>query len=129
MSLLQTMDSASPIMYILINADLKLSVGQIAAQTAHIVHLIIDENIRNGYESYPVPESYVTYMKWCQNPITIVKKTSEEKLNELLKIPGARYFYDDVYNKQTKQKSSQLTIVGFSPSCILTDTMNDYELL
>ena len=123
------MNHISPIMYIVINTDLKLSVGQIVAQTAHIVHLIIEENIRSAYESYPVPESYATYMKWCQNPVTIVKKASEEKLNELLKMSEARYFYDNVYNKQTKQKSSQLTIVGFYPSCVLTDMMNDYELL
>lgn len=117
------------VMYILINSDLKLSVGQIVAQTAHIVHIIIEENIRNGYESYPVPDSYIEYMKWCSNPITIVKKASEIELKKLLILPGAKHFYDDIFSKQTKQKSSQLTIVGFSPSRILTDIMNDCELL
>lgn len=117
------------IMYILINADLKLSVGQIAAQIAHIVHIIVEENVRNAYESYPIPESYVEYMKWCSNPITIVKKAPEEELRKLLILPGAKYFYDDIFSKQTKQKSSQLTIIGFNPSSILTDTMNAYDLL
>lgn len=117
------------IMYILINADLKLSVGQIAAQTAHIVHIIVEENIRNAYELYPITESYVEYMKWCSNPITIVKKAPEEELRKLLILPGAKYFYDDIFSKQTKQKSSQLTIIGFNPSSILTDTMKDYDLL
>jgi hypothetical protein len=116
-------------MYILINADLKLSVGQIAAQTAHIVHIIVEENVRTAYESYPVPESYVEYIKWCLNPITIVKKAPQEELQKLLDLPGAKYFYDDIFSKQTKQKSSQLTIIGFNPSSVLTDTMNDYELL
>lgn len=122
------MDTA-PVMYILINSSLKLSVGQCAVQTAHVVHLIVEENIRTAYESYPVPPSYLTYLKWCRCPTTIVKKASEEKLIELLKMDEVKCIYDDIYNKQTKQKSLQLTAIGFYPSEILTTIMNDYELL
>jgi peptidyl-tRNA hydrolase len=118
-----------PIMYIIVNSDLKLTVGQVASQVAHIVHLIVEENMQNAYESYPVPESYVTYLKWRYNPVTIVKKASEEQLNELLNTDGAKSFHDETYNKQTKMKSQHLTVVGFSPSCTLEPTMNLYDLL
>ena len=116
-------------MYIVVNSDLKLSVGQIAAQVSHVTHLIVDEIIRTGYESYPVPESYIKYMNWCKNNITIVKKATEVQLLELSKMESARYFYDDIYSKKTQYKNNCLTIVGFLPLSINADMLFEYDLL
>jgi len=114
-----------PVMIIVVNADLKLTKGQIASQTAHIVHHMVEKNVRSAYETYPVPLSYKTYLKWCDNPIVIVKCATTVQLNQLSTCPLCHSFYDDVFIKQTKQKSHHLTVVGFSPGVNLQTEIDD----
>ncbi len=118
-----------PTMYLVVNRDLKLSMGQTAAQIAHIVQSITEEIIRSAYENYPVPESYVTYMQWRPNAVVIVKKATEEQLIDLKQLDNSRSFDDVVYHKKSNTKSDHLTVVGFLPSCDLDELMKKYDLL
>ncbi len=115
-----------PVMYIFVNNDLKMTKGKIASQVGHVVQLITEEIIRQGYEITPTPESYFTYMKWKNNCTKIVKKASATELQLLIKMKGARYIIDD---GQTQVPANSLTVVGFYPSAELNDFFKNYKLL
>jgi peptidyl-tRNA hydrolase len=114
------------VMYIVVNADLDMGKGKIASQVGHVVQLITEEIIRTGYESRPLPESYLTYMKWRTNCTKIVLKATESQMNELMKMKEARYIIDD---GQTQVKPNSLTVLGFFPSAKLGDVVKDFKLL
>jgi hypothetical protein len=116
-------------MYIVINSDINLTIGQACAQTSHVTHLIIDEIVRSVYESSPVPEYYIKYLEWCIEPTTIIKKVTNDQLMELKKLPYTKYFYDDIYDKKSGTKHNYLTVVGFYPGCITNDAMKKFNLL
>ena len=111
--------------YIVINSDLKLSKGHISAQVSHITHTIIDEIVRIGYEEPIIPNTYTQYIKWCKNPITIIKKTSELELYELQKLEFAKSYSDNIPN----HNNNVLTSVGFFPGCVDESIMNKFKLL
>ena len=114
-------------MYIFINNDLNMTSGKIASQTGHIVHLIVDELVRNGYEKFPVSNEYKNYMIWTRNCTKIVLKATTEQLMELMKLPNARSFTDSGPTTQVEQNS--LTVVGFLPCNTMADIIKDYKLL
>lgn len=116
-----------PKMYIFVNSDLKMTSGKIASQTGHIVHLIVDELVRNGYEKFPTSNEYKTYMTWTRNCTKIVLKATTEQLLELMKLPNARAFTDTGPTTQVEQNS--LTAIGFFPCNTMTDIIKDYTLL
>jgi len=116
-------------MYLVINKSCHLTTGQIAAQTAHIVHLMVDEIVRSSYEMYPVPEYYLKYLTWCTNPIVIVKKATIDELSRLNTEPHIKHFYDDVYDKKTNQWYNHLTVIGFYPGYAPEEHMNNFDLL
>lgn len=114
------------VMYILVNKDLEMTKGKICSQVSHLTQLIVEEIIRQGYEMYPPPESYITYMKWKSNCTKIILKASEKELRELIKNHNARYIIDD---GQTQVKPNSLTVVGFFPSSEMDEVIKDFKLL
>jgi len=72
-----------PVMYVLINSDLKMREGKIAAQVGHVVHMITDKIIHDIYETIPVPEYCLQYIQWCKKPTLIILRASEPQLNEI----------------------------------------------
>lgn len=115
-----------PVMYIVINNDLKMEKGKIASQACHVTQLITEEIIRSGYETHPPPQSYMTYMKWKKNCVKIVLKATESELIKLSKMSNARYIIDD---GQTQVAPNSLTVVGFYPSIDMNETLKNYKLL
>jgi PTH2 family peptidyl-tRNA hydrolase len=115
-----------PVMYIFVNSDLKMTKGKIASQVGHVVQLITEEIIRQGYESTPTPESYFIYMKWKQNCTKIIKKANSRQLQLLIAMKEARYIIDD---GQTQVPPNSLTVVGFYPSAELHEVFQNYKLL
>jgi len=115
-----------PVMYIFVNSDLKMTKGKVASQVAHVVQLITEEIIRDGYENHPPSESYMTYMKWRTNPVKIIKKANTIELIDLARIKQARQIIDD---GQTQVKPNSLTVVGFFPSSKMTEFVKEYKLL
>jgi peptidyl-tRNA hydrolase len=116
-----------PKMYIFINSDLDMTSGKIASQTGHVVHLIVDELVRTGYEKFPMSEECKTYMKWNRNCIKIVLKANTEQLKELLKLPNSRAFIETGQTTQVEQNS--LTAIGFFPGALSQDDVKGYKLL
>lgn len=114
------------VMYIFVNKDLNMTKGKTCSQVAHLTQTIVEEIIRTGYETYPVPESYFTYMKWRTNCTKIILGASEEQLKEIIKWPESRYIIDD---GQTQVNPGSLTCVGFPPNSKMKEIVKDYKLL
>lgn len=113
------------IFYIIVNSDLKMTNGQIAAQISHLTQIITEEIIRAGYENFNTPKYYINYMKWKKNPITIILKASETELIKLLDEPDVRFFYDS--GKRLGENC--LTTIGFFPSDVYQDRFSSFQLL
>ena len=114
-------------MYIFINSDLGMSPGKIASQVGHIVHIIVDELVRNGYEIYPPTEEYMNYAIWSKNCTKIVLKATTSELNELKTLNNARYFIDS--GQTTQIEPNSLTVVGFFPGYATDEFVKKYKLL
>lgn len=119
--------SGPPKMYIIINSDLNMEKGCIAAQVSHITHIIIEELVRNGYEKFPPSQEYMTFMKWKKCSTTIVLKAGESQLKELLNMKNARAFYESGQTTQVAEGS--LTVIGFFPSTEMSDIAKKFSLL
>lgn len=110
-------------MYIFANADLDMVPGRLGAQVGHIVQKIIEELVRDQYETFPIPEHCVDYLRWKNSPTKIVLAATEPQLLELMNRPGARAFYDDC------DQGEQLTVVGFLPGSIAKADTKSYRLI
>ncbi len=115
----------APVMYIFVNSDLNMRKGKIAAQVGHIVHKIVAEVVRMGYEMSPPPKQCFDYMKWDKEPIKIVLSATTEQLLELMKRKEARHFIDS----GNDIPDNSLTAVGFFPGTDLEDVVRNYKLL
>lgn len=111
-------------MYLVINSDLKMTLGQIAAQVSHVTQIIVEEIVSSGYECYPVPQSVIKYNKWRKNPVTIVLKAPEDELKKLSQNPTARVFVDS----GERLGNECITVVGFFPSDLHNELLSEYKL-
>ncbi len=114
-------------MYLVINSDLKMTCGQIAAQVSHLTQIITEEVVRMGYETFPVQECYKRWMKWKINPLTIILKAPETELIKLLAKEESRGFKDS--GERLGNGDECLTVVGFFPSELLKDCLKNYKLV
>jgi len=115
------------VMYIFVNSDLKMTAGKLASQIGHIVHVIVDECVRDSYETFPPSAKSLSYQTWNTCCTKIILKASTEQLLELLKRGDARAFYDS--GRTTQGTSDALTVVGLLP-CKPQDTlMEQYKLV
>jgi peptidyl-tRNA hydrolase len=119
--------SEPPKMYIFINTDLNMTAGKIASQACHITHQIVEELVRDGYENFPPTAEYMTYMKWNKNCTKIVLKATTEQLEDLLKLPNSRAFYET--GQTTQVALNSLTAIGFFPSSNLDNVVSKFKLL
>ena len=123
---------STPVMYIFVNDDLKMSKGQLVAQCCHMAHLITHERVTASYEEHPASDDTLSYLRWYKSCVKIVKRASSEKLHELAKLPYARQFVEEASTGRNIYKYS-LTVVGFlprSPTAVQKDVdLNQFKLL
>lgn len=96
------------VQYFVVNKDLEMSPGKIAAQIARM-----SRNIALVYESFPKLIEMIWYKEWLNSPnnTIIVLKGSEK---ELLKLIDAGFlFVRD--NGLTEIPADSLTVVGLNP--------------
>jgi peptidyl-tRNA hydrolase len=113
---------ASHVMYIFVNSDLQMSKGQVIAQCCHITQIITEELVMKCYETVPISQECINYMKWKSNPTTIILRATAKEL-EILKSRG-RYFTDS----GNRIPDNSLTVVGFYPCLPDNDVTKDYKL-
>ena len=114
-------------MYIFVNADLKMTAGKTASQVGHIVHIVVDELVRDGYECFPPSEKSKVYQVWNQCCTKIVLKATEAQLKDLLKRADARPFYDS--GRTTQVANNSLTVIGLLPGKPQEELIKDFKLL
>ena len=115
---------AQPVFYIFVNTDLELSKGRIGSQCSHITQVIVEEIVKKNYETFPTPKVCIDYMRWKQNPKTIVLKADTKQLHELVKRHHAKYFIDS----GDRIPDNSLTCVAFPPNNEMEEFVKDYKL-
>lgn len=114
-------------MYLFVNSDLKMTAGKMASQVGHMVHVIVDECVRDSYETFPPSSMSIDYQRWNSCCTKIVLKATTEQLKELLKRSDARAFYDS--GRTTQGTADSLTVVGLLPSKPQESLTDMYKLL
>lgn len=115
------------VMYIFVNSDLKMTAGKVASQVGHIVHVIVDECVRESYETFPPSHLSFVYQSWNSCCTKIILKASEQELKEILKRADARAFYDS--GRTTQGTNDALTAVGLLPGPLQDELVAGYKLL
>lgn len=128
---LTTMEASTPkseyVMYIFVNADLKMTAGKTASQVGHIVHVIVDECVCDSYEEFPPSSKALSYQAWNSCCTKIILKASEAELKEILSRVDARPFYDS--GRTTQGTNDALTVVGLLPGTLNPSLVERFKLL
>lgn len=103
-------------MYILINNDLGMEKGKIAAQAGHVVQHIIEKIVFNHYqskndESLRIKADYIEWKKH-HGSAKIILKASQRDIENLMSLPNATYVMDA---GRTQVDAGSLTALGFYP--------------
>lgn len=100
------------VQYFIVNSELDMSAGKIAAQVAHIAtNIAVD--ISNPYNKMIDEEVYKNWNCWMKNDHPkIVLRGKEKQLHKLIDKGG--YFIRD--NGRTEISENSLTCVGFPPN-------------
>lgn len=124
------MDSKRYVMYILVNNDLKMDKGKIAAQVGHVIEKITEEIFTNRFLTALTLEAQQDYQhreNWkLYGRTKIVLKASQNELIELIDTEKCRYILDA---GRTQVAPNSLTVVGFYPRNDLSEKMSKYKLL
>lgn len=99
-------------MYIVVNADLKMSPGKIASQVGHIVQRLTEDLVSSGYEDIKPSDNYIKYCKWKTNCTKVILQASNKKMMKLKELPNCVSFIDDGLTEIPK---NSLTVIGFYP--------------
>jgi len=108
-------------MYILVDSNLKMTKGKIAAQVGHVVQQITETIIVNYYEKHADPRNeshmltYDNYKNWnSQGSAKIVLRATHEELENIILSHGnqIKYIRDAGL---TQVAPNSLTVVAFIP--------------
>lgn len=114
-------------MYVLVNDDLKMGKGKIAAQVGHVVGIITEEIIRKSYESDKVLECYLSFIQWKNTGYAkIILKATQEQITSFIGHPETIYILDE---GRTQIAPNSLTVLGFFPSKTLKEKFKNFKLL
>ena len=118
---------SDPVMYIVINNDLNMSKGKIAAQVGHVVEIIIEELVRAELISTKKKSFLEDYKVWKNTGrAKIVLKANDEEIKHLSMLDNARCVIDAGL---TQVAPGSMTVVGFLPSKTNKDILNKFKLL
>ncbi len=118
---------SDPVMYILINNDLNMGKGKIAAQVGHVVEIIIEELVKAELTSTKKKSFLEDYKVWKKTGrAKIVLKATEEEIKQLSQLDGAHCVVDAGL---TQIPSGSMTVVGFLPSSTKKDIFSKFKLL
>ena len=112
-------------MYLIVNDDLKMGKGKIAAQVGHAVQKIIEDILEKYYISKK-SNTYDKYIKWKNGSKKIVLKASKSELLHFTTYAESVSIYDCGL---TQIPHNSLTVVGFYPSNSNKNMFTNYKLL
>lgn len=115
------------VMYIVVNNDLNMGKGKIAAQVGHLVQDIIEDIMIKKYESKRTPTVCLNYDLWKREGCTkIVVKANKEQIKELMYLDNAFHIKDA---GKTQIPEGSITVVGFPPMREIGKIFKDFKLL
>lgn len=124
-------DKKQIVMYILVNKDLKMGAGKIAAQVGHVVGIIVEEILKKAYDTTTSEslEDYDYYERWTKNNMykKVTLKATEEELRNFIKTEKKCRCIVDAGLTQIAPNS--LTVVGFFPRDDLAEKFKHLKLL
>jgi peptidyl-tRNA hydrolase len=105
-------------MYVLVNSDLKMSPGKIAAQVAHVAEKMAVEMVTEMYEEAGTYKHllFKQYLKHGHKKVILTATTKE--MTELMHHTDARHIIDEGY---TEVPPDSLTVVAFFPHFSVTE--------
>lgn len=123
-------------MYILVNSDLKMSSGKIAAQVGHVCHMMARKISeietrsligRNG-KSLQKPNECVRFSEWekYSGSKKIVLKATQKEMEEMKDADDCVYVIDAGL---TQVPENSLTAMGFYPSSTNGEVFKKFKLL
>ena len=115
------------VMYIIVNNDLGMGKGKIAAQVGHVVEKIIESIFNTPYinqNNQIIIDNYKEYTKTGTKKIVL--KGSQKDIEELCNERDALYVIDA---GMTQIEAGSLTVVGFLPSNKNRKRFNKFKLL
>ena len=119
-----------PIMYLIVNNDLNMSKGKIAAQVGHIVESITEELVKaeifssNQTKKKSFLEDYNLWKRVGR--AKIVLKANQNEIKELSRLDDARYIID---SGLTQVQPGSMTVIGFLPSNTKIEKFTKFKLL
>ena len=118
------MDNDPLIMYVIINKDLKMTPGKVAAQVGHVTQFVIEQLVAETYESAIHSEHCINYMKWKGEPTKVILRGTTEELLYASKRDDTKYMFDP----PRPDAEPKMTAVAFFPSNTLGKLMKKYDL-
>jgi PTH2 family peptidyl-tRNA hydrolase len=116
------MEENNYVMYILVNSELKMEKGKIAAQVGHAVEMItntVNKIVDNNYKDI--------YKKYLHNGCKkIVLKAKQEELEKHINDKDSVYVIDA---GRTQIPAGSLTVVAFLPSDKNKERFRDFKLM
>jgi PTH2 family peptidyl-tRNA hydrolase len=118
---------SDPVMYLIVNNDLNMSKGKIAAQVGHVVESIIEELVKAEFTSTKKKSFLEDYNLWKRSGrAKIVLKANQEEIKDLSRLDNARCIIDAGL---TQVAPGSMTVVGFLPSCTKKEIFTKFKLL
>lgn len=102
-------------MYILVNRDLNMSPGKVAAQVGHVVEKLTNRILGSLYEDDgPISQLNIDYQKYRENGHRKITLGLHEKdMRKFLDDPDSEHIIDE---GRTEIPPNSLTVIGFIPS-------------
>ncbi len=109
-------------MYLMVNNDLHMGKGKIAAQVGHAVQALCESILRDKNT-----DAYARYLYWSSyGAKKIVLKAKESDLKAFKDTAETVYIIDAGC---TQIAPGSLTVIGFYPSCHNKERMRSFKLL
>lgn len=111
------------VMYFMVNNDLHMGKGKIAAQIGHAVQALCEKILLDRKHG----DAYTRYVQWSINGAKkIVLKAQESDLRNFKDTAETVYVIDAGH---TQVSPGSLTVIGFYPSCHNAERMKPFKLL
>jgi peptidyl-tRNA hydrolase, PTH2 family len=110
------------VMYILVNTDLKMDKGKIAAQVGHVTEMIAGKMYVDKLNN-SIFENYCKYIHNGRKKVVL--KATQSQLEAVMNDLDAVYVIDA---GRTQIPSGSMTVVGFYPSNLNKERFKDFKL-